>query len=129
MIGVFVNSASFPYAALIAAGVKTIETRTRNVLKALNGQRVAIIETGKGPARIVAYVDIVNYAFCNSQLYEMYRDCTRIPAGDKFDKFGKRDGISGKWCYFLDNVQACDPYELPADAVRHGRSWCEFKIN
>jgi len=127
MLGIFVNCANYPYAALIAAGIKTIETRTRNTLKALDGQRVAIIETGRGPAKIVGYATISGYSFCNSYFYEMLRDETKIPVGDKYDKFGSRDGIPGKWFYYLENAEQCDSYELPEDGtIRHGRSWCQF---
>ena len=33
---------------------------------------------------------------------------------------------NGKWFYHLANAEECTPYPLPENAVRHGRSWCEF---
>ena len=129
MYGIFVNSAKVNYAGYIVSGKKTIETRSSNTLKKLVGRRVAVIETGKGPAQVIGYVDITHAAFCLSIYYEAWRNETMIPAGDKYDRFGTRDGVSGKWFYDLENAEKCTPYELPDNAIRHGRSWCEFELN
>ena len=123
MYGIFVNeNGCIHYADLIVGGYKTIETRNRNMLKALVGKRVAIVRTrrGKNPL-VVGYADITGSCFCNASKFEEYRDMTCIPQGSMYDVHGK-----GKWFYRMANAEKCDPYPLPADAVRHGRSWCEF---
>lgn len=123
MYGIFVNEdGGVRYAHAIVGGYKTVETRNRNMLKDLVGERVAVIRTrrGKSPA-VVGYVDIVRYEFCPVSLFEMYRDETLIPPGSRYDVSGR-----GKWFYRLENAEKCDAYPLPSDAVRHGRSWCEF---
>ena len=123
MKAIFVNeSGGIPYAAAIVAGLKPIETRTKNMLAACIGSRVAIVRTyhGKNPL-VIGYVDIVAAAFQDAAYMAANRDKTFIPAGSKYDNNGR-----GKWCYYLDRPEQCTPYQLPKDAVRHGRSWCEF---
>ena len=92
------------------------------MLSALVGERVAIIRTRRGKApTIVGYADITRWEFCPWTLFEMYRDETLIPPGSKYDIRGK-----GKYFYLMANPETCEPYPLPKDAIRHGRSWCEF---
>lgn len=45
MRAMFVNEDEYSYAEEIASGVKTIETRSKNMLSALVGERVAIVST------------------------------------------------------------------------------------
>lgn len=127
MYGVFINDDSFPYTDKILEHIKTIETRTKNMLLPLVGERVAIIRTGKGKKPlVVGYVDITNYAFCPVIMLDAYRNETCIPVGSTFDNLGTRDGRQGKWFYYLENAVSCNPYKLPSSAIYHGRSWCEF---
>lgn len=123
MYGIFVNEdGGVPYAAAIVQGLKTVETRNRNMLKRLVGERVAVIRTRRNSRpTIVGYVDIVRDEFCPVTLFEMYRDETLIPPGSSRDVRGR-----GKWFYRLANAEQADPCPLPSNAVRHGRSWCEF---
>ena len=123
---VFVNSKTAPYTELILAQLKSIETRTRNTLKSLIGKRVGIIETGKGAARIVGYVTITKAEFCPAEKLEEYRDKTRIPYGDKYNKCGTHAGQPGKWFYYLEEPERCTPFVIPSNAVRHGRVYVEF---
>ena len=126
-IGIFVNEDSAPYAALIVNGQKTIETRTRNMLKRFLGRRVEIISTHKNKApMVIGHATIEDYAFCNAQYLDMWRNDTQIPKGDVYDNLGTRKGISGKWFYFLKDAAPCEPYPLPKNAIRHGRTWAEF---
>ena len=123
MAGIFVNeNGCVRYADAIVKGIKTIETRNRNMLKCLVGKRVAIVRTRRGKLpMVVGYADIVDSYFCPINQYEKYRDQTLVPEGSAYDVHGK-----GKWLYFLTNAEKCDPFPLPQDAVRHGLSWCEY---
>ena len=123
MRGIYVNeNGGIPYAAAIVDGIKTVETRQRNMLKCLVGERVAVVRTRRNKTpTVVGYVDIVRYEFCPHTLFEMYRDETLIPPGSEHDVRGR-----GKWFYRLENAERCVPYPVPHDAVRHGRSWCEW---
>ena len=120
MKGIFVNENEYPYAQEIGQGLKTIETRSRNMLSALVGERVAIIATGSNRyPLILGYVDIVRASRESWVFLDHNRSKTRIPKGSKYD-------TESRWCYFLENATPCRPYPLPLSAVRHGRSWCEF---
>lgn len=121
MKAMFVNGKRVPYPQWIAMRWKTIETRQKNMLSALVGERVAIVETGGRIPMVIGYVDVVESAFCYAEDFDGYRNSTMIPAGSEFDVKGK-----GKWLYFLANAVQCTPYPLPSSAIRHGRSWCEF---
>jgi len=123
MYGVFVNeNGGIRYAHAIAKAIKPVETRSRNMLKSLVGERVAIIRTrrGKNPL-IVGYATIVKAEKQSRDWLDSHRDLTLIPEGSSYDCKG-----TFKWCYWLSSAEECEPYQLPASAVRHGRSWCEF---
>lgn len=123
MAGIFINeNGCVRYADAIVKGIKTIETRNRNMLKSLVGKRVAIVRTKRGKLpMVVGYADIYDSFFCPANLYEKYRDQTLVPEGSAYDVHGK-----GKWFYIMTNAEKCDPFPLPTDAVRHGLSWCEY---
>ena len=124
MYGIFVNEdGGIRYADAIVKGYKPIETRTRNMLGKLVDQRVAVVRThrGKNPV-IVGSVTIESADFRTAQWLDSNRDLTLIPPGSKHDCKGR-----GKWCYTLSNPYKLDkPIPLPADSIRHGRSYCEF---
>lgn len=123
MKGIFVHDTrTAPYAWMIVHGYKTIETRSRNVLSACVGERVAIVRTRNGhQPDIIGYVDVVSSSFCPADEFGDYFDQHLVSAGDTFDCKGK-----GKWFYHLENAESYFSQPLPSSAVRHGRSWCEF---
>jgi hypothetical protein len=123
MKAIFVSdNAGIAYALEIANSRKPIETRTKNMLAHCVGDRVAIVRTRSGKApQIVGHADMVKAELRPGAWLDQHRELTRIPAGSKYDAGG-----AAKWCYFLENAKPCTPYPLPADAIRHGRSWCEF---
>lgn len=125
MYGIFVKGPF--YASFICDGTKTIETRSRDMLKKLVGERVAVINTGiwKRP-RVIGYVTITGKWYCPDDKFDDYFYKHWVMAGDEFYTAGR-----GKWMYELTDPEELPlvGYELPADAVRHGRSWCEFTIN
>ena len=125
MVGIFVNeNGGIRYASLIVNGLKPVETRSRNMLGKLLGYRVAIVRTcrGKNPV-VIGYATIDRAEWycqkiCNSEEMRKY---TCIPEGSAYDA-----GPKGKWFYWMKDPEVCEPYPLPENAVRHGRSWCEF---
>lgn len=121
MKAMFINENEHPYAYYIITGLKTIETRSRNMLAPLVGERVAVVRTFKGaPAMVVGYVTVVDSSRKDWSYLNAHRGDTMIMGGSEYD-------TPERWCYFLENATPCEPYPLPADAVRHGRSWCEFE--
>ena len=124
MKGIFVADNGFSrYAILLAMGAKVIETRSRNMLRACVGERVAIIRTMKHrPPMVVGYAKIVRVSFCEAERFQDFYSLHLVPPGSKYDANGK-----GKYFYWMAHAEECKPYELPASAVRHGRSWCEWE--
>lgn len=123
MYGIFVNDdGPVKFAEEIVAARKPVETRTRNMLRLLVGKRVAVVQTGRGKVpTIIGHVTIMDNQRKSGSWLDENRDKTLIIKGSKYD-----NGGAAKWCYFLKDAERCDPFQLPADAVRHGRSWCEF---
>lgn len=123
MKGIFVaDNGCTRYASAIVSGAKQIETRSRNMLSALVGERVAIIRTRKHcKPQIVGYATIVKSSFCSSVDFQKYFFLHCVQPGSQYDCAGK-----GKWFYWMKSPEPCCPYDLPATAIRHGRSWCEF---
>lgn len=123
MSGIFVaDNGCVKYAVCIVKGVKVIETRSRNMLSALVGDRVAIIRTQKHRKPcIIGYADIVRASFCKAEDFDSFYNLHLVQPTSKYACHGK-----GKWFYWLANAEECRPYELPESAIRHGRSWCEF---
>ena len=118
MKAMFVNSKEVPYASLIVAGDKVFETRSRNMLSALVGERVAVVETGRGVPMVVGYVNVVSASHYNHFTACDAYEFTYVPGHSKY--------ASNQWFYRLSEPKRCSPYPLPSSAVRHGRSWCEF---
>ena len=120
--GIFVrNDGPAPYADKIVDGEKTIETRSRNVLGKLVGHPVVIIATGRGK-KPMCIGSAWMTAVCkgSAEDLERLRGDTLIPAGDEYD-------TGSRWCYLMDNPHRFKtPIPLPENAVRHGRSWCEW---
>lgn len=122
MYGIFVNEdGGIHYAQAIVGSYKPLETRGRNMLSKLIGDRVAVIRTRRGKKPLVlGYVNIDSAERRSKDWLDKNRDKTLIPPGSKYDSDRPR------WCYALSGAEKCDPYPLPEDAIRHGRSWCEF---
>lgn len=125
MKAMFVNeSGHVPYAQAICKRLKPVETRNKNMLSALVGERVAVVRTHRGKMPLViGYVTIYRATHETQKVMnsDYMRHLTLIPEGSAYDS-----GVNGKWCYWLMDAEECEPFPLPASAVRHGRSWCEF---
>lgn len=125
--GIFVNENGIPYAHAIVQGYKTIETRSRDMLRGLVGQTVAIVRTRSGQkATVIGYARIERSFFCPAgEDWESIREQTCIPPGSRYDAVGR-----GRWCYVMSNAREdASPYPLPDSTVRHGLSWCEFDLD
>lgn len=122
--GIFINDSETPFTDYILSGQKTIETRNKDMLRDCIGHFVAIVRTGKGKPTIVGFVHILLAIHCPDWWLDEHRNETMIPKGSKYDP------APGEWkyCYYLDKAMPCVPRDLPTNAVRHGRSWCEFDI-
>ena len=123
MKGIFVNeNGGIHYADLIVNGIKEAETRSRDMLKSLVGERVAIVKTrrNKRPT-VVGYATIYEKSFVSDKLFRDFEKFHLVPEGSSYDSHGK-----GKWLYWMKDARTTVPFPLPDYAVYHGRSWCEF---
>ena len=101
---------------------KYIETRTRNTLEPLFGERVAVIRTGRGSTVVIGTVMLAGIMPPDKEEWSKHqRERACIEPGSKWDS------ENGKWCYYLSEPEMFKhPSPVPANAVRHGRSWCEW---
>lgn len=123
---VFINCRLFPFIAWILAGRKLYETRTRNTLRALVGQRVFLAETGRGGRPVIRASAVITEAFPvdNRKSWNKLRRHTMVMKGSVYDW---NDSTRRKWLYKLDDVQPVNPF-VPPEGVRHGRVWMELLI-
>ena len=125
--GIFINCKDEPFVDLIMENRKRVETRTKDVFKGLFGdvgqEFVALIETGKGTPMIKGQIGIRHGCFVDA---ETFNSCVRPLAC--VDYGSKYDSDKGKWCYPITWAYKTRVFPLPKNAVRHGRSWCEFEV-
>ena len=126
--GMFVHdTAKEPYAEQIANRLKLIETRKRDMLKNLVGQRVLIIRTRAGhKPDVLGTVLIYAKQYHTAQSLDAHRNLTLIPEGSKYDCT-----TGGKWGYWLSDAEKfTQPIPLDEFNVTHKtRSWAEIAIN
>lgn len=124
MVAIFINCKDQPFIRKIFDRDKLFETRTRNMLKRFAGQRVLLVETGNGAPMIRGSARCgVGCPVTSAEQWDAIRTTTQVPAGSKYDW---KDDTKIKWLYPMFNPVECEPLPLPADAVRHGRTWAEL---
>ncbi len=131
MYGIYINEDEIPFAKLIAEGKKQLETRTRDMLGKLVGERVALVSTSKNRMpMIVGLATITAKQFVPDYLLDTQdaRGLTYIPKGSKYDKYSynKKAQCYGKWCYVMRWPETFNPIPLTDNITRHGRSYCEL---
>lgn len=123
---IFINCKDHPFVEQILCGKKLYETRTRNTLGKLVGQKVFLAETGKrnrplviGTAVLGAPEKITREAVWK----RFYRDESCIPAGSRYDW---KPGTRVKYAYPVIHASYCIPF-IPHEGIRHGRVWMEYE--
>lgn len=122
MRGMYVHcSKRLPFVDWMLSRVKPWETRGRDMLGDLVGERVAIIETGRSPVAMIRGYATITRKKTVSYDNVRARRAARI-LGTPYDiKPGKT-----KVFYRLEHVTRCKPYPLPAQHSNNGRAWTEF---
>lgn len=120
MLGVYINCKGTPFIDLILAGRKTYETRTRDVLRSLIGQRVALIQTGTGRPTVRAYATITRSVTVASSDAAMRQAACIMGTAYDIAPDGK------KVFYQLENVKPVEPFQPVISGKNHGRSFCEI---
>lgn len=118
---VYINCRLIPFLDLILSGMKAYETRSRDMLRSLVGQRVYLIETGTGPVPMVRASAVIASSRVVSFSDVAARQAACI-AGTPYDI--RPDGT--KVFYRLEDVQPVAPFPVPACRINHGRSYTEF---
>lgn len=118
---VYINCRQVPFIDRILSGLKTDETRSRDMLRRLVGQRVYLAETGTGPVPMVRASAVIAFARVVSFSDIVARQAACI-AGTPYDI--RPDGT--KVFYRLTDVQPVAPFPVPACRINHGRSYTEF---
>ena len=90
-----------PFATLIALGIKTIETRRYKIPTHLIGRRIAIIATGAGTAKIIAYATLQQCSeFNDVSEFNDQRDQHLIQRGTEYDW----DGQAARYKWHVSDV-------------------------
>lgn len=121
---VWVNSSSAPFLDDICARIKPFETRSKDMLGALLGQRVTLAESSRGQ-RLARCSAVIRSAIKveSAEQWEALRPLHRVPVGNKYDW---KPGTKVKYLYELSNIRLLRPFRIPTDGVPHGRSWFEY---
>lgn len=121
---IFINCDASPFLDDIISLRKPWETRTRNTLRALIGQRVLLAETGRKHRPLVRCSAVLGepLVIYSWEEWEKYRSSCCIPAGSRYDW---QPTTKAKYLYPLYDVTSCSPF-TPPEGVRHGYVWMEY---
>lgn len=112
MKAININDRDFPFTDYILDGVKTVETREKETLKSLIGQRVGIIRTGRGKATLVGFVTISGVI-----KYETEREFRKDENKHMVKPESKYDIKSTKYGYTLSDPERCEPTMVTAKGI------------
>ena len=120
---VFINCSLFPFIAWIISGRKVYETRTRDMLRSLVGQRVFLAETGRHGRPVVRCSCVIDHSItCDRAGFRALRHLHLVPARSAYDW---KTSTKKKVLYRLTDVQPVAPF-TPPEGIRHGRVWMEY---
>lgn len=122
-IVVWVNSSSAPFLDDICARLKPLETRSRNMLGSLVGQRVTLAESAhhRRLARCTAVIRSVHAVYTREE-WDALRPLHRVPVGNMYDW---KPGTRVKYLYELTDLRRLRPFRI-MEYIPHGRSFAEF---
>lgn len=114
MKAININDKDSPFTDWILDGIKTVETREKNTLKSLVGQRVGIIRTGCGKAMLVGYVTIVGIIkYYTVDSFRLDEKRHLVVPGSKYDI---KEGCV-KYGYVLANAVRCEPVVVTVKGI------------
>lgn len=121
---VFINCRRHPFLDQIISGRKSFETRTRDMLRSLVGQRVLLAETGRGRP-VVRCSALIEYSCVarSRAAWETVRNACCIPEGSVYDW---QPDTKIKHLYWITDVVPVPVPFTPPEGVRHGRVWMEY---
>ena len=121
----FINCDLLPFLDQILNLDKILETRSRNMLRALIGQRVFLAETHRGKRPIIRGSAIIGHPIVTRSRddWEQFRSMACIPSCCPYDW---QPDTKAKYLYPLIGVEPVTPFS-PPEGVRHGRVWMEYQ--
>lgn len=121
---VFINCDVIPFLDLIIRKQKVFETRTRDTLRALVGQRVYLAETGKHHRPLIRCSAVIRppVIITDPDEWDKLRTATVVGVGSQYDW---KPETKVKYCYPLAQVFPCQPF-TPPEGKRHGYVWMEY---
>lgn len=112
MKGVNINCKGQDFVEEILSHLKTIETRNRDTLKSLVGQRIGLIRTGCGKAMLMGYATISGKVIYDStEAFRADYQKHRVRPGSTYDIRDRKYG------YILTNVVRCEPKEITSKGI------------
>ena len=123
MFVVWINSSSAPFMDDIGALLKRLETRNRNMLGFLVGQRVILAESKNGQ-RLARYSVVIRSArqVFSRKEWDALRPLHRVPVGNQYDW---KPGTKVKYLYELSDLRRIRPFRVP-EGVPRGRTGTEI---
>lgn len=120
---VWINSSSAPFLDDICARLKPFETRSKDMLGSLIGQRVVLAESARGKhlARCSVVIRSVRAVYSREE-WDALRPLHRVPVGNKYDW---KPGTRVKYLYELTDLRRLRPFRI-MEYIPHGRSFAEF---
>jgi hypothetical protein len=107
MYGIYINCSKYPFIRWIKEHKKLFETRNKNTLKQFIGERVYLIETGKGK-NIVSCSCVIESVMIidNLKQWAEMRKYTKIRKNSMYEmKQGKK-----KYLYKITDIMPCEPF-------------------
>ena len=122
MLGINVKSTSKRrYALDIVNGVKTLETRASDSLRAYVGRRVGVVETGRGKARLVGYVTVGQPIIIMRGDFDAFAGSHLVTPGcDFYPALG-----ANKFAYPMINPTPCAEASIITRGIRARKIPCE----
>lgn len=120
---VWINSSSAPFLDDICLRRKPFETRTRNMLGSLVGERVVFAESARG-ARLARCSGVIRSVrtVTSWDEWDALRPLHRVPADSKYDW---KPDTKIKYLYEISNIRVLRPFRIPKGIINHGRTWAE----
>lgn len=126
MKAIFINESKVKFIDLMLNQEKLFETRNKDMLKGLFEPNniyefVALVSTGNGKPIVKGY------AFIRKGFPVSEPELNQIDSAlyIKNTPYQCKPGKS-KVLYSIESPVKCKPYQIPNNAIYHGRSWCEW---